>query len=436
MPEPDAFDPTHALDGWRAPAPAPLDLQLRSLQQPDGHARGLGEAAAPRVTRAEPEAFDPTHALNGWHAPAPVPLDLRLKPVQRTGGPWPDEAKMARLKARGYEMVDVEDVELPDRWPAFDVLEASVAEVLEAPSYDAPEPEPLAEAPTLDVEATPPAAEQEPSVESELPEPHAEAVTPPEAPAPKAAELTDAPEPPGPSEPAVPPAEPALPHPPPATDVPVLDFHAAPPPTATDLQDLIGLIKLPTVEPRPSVVEAPVLDFHLAPAPAEPDPQRVLESIELPGAAFPPAAVDTPVLDMSALGPHAGRDPRLLARWQPLAWTVSVRRIADATTEVLQAPGALSVENHASQWLCALWSPQGGEAPRPGRSPDRVTVIGADEAADVMKQLLCELPADTPLWVTDGAADWPRIAGGLLQQAATLRPAQARALRELAGPAS
>lgn len=109
MPEPDRFDPTHALDGWRPPAPAPLDLDALLPPRPSAAGRLLLEAAA--------AGFDPTHALDGWRPPAPAPLDLELKSMLRTGA-LPDEAKLARLKARGYEMRDVEDVELLEAPPA------------------------------------------------------------------------------------------------------------------------------------------------------------------------------------------------------------------------------------------------------------------------------------------------------------------------------
>ncbi len=62
--------------------------------------------------------FDPTHALDGWRVPAPAPLqDLELHHLLKAGGSGLDEAKKARLKARGYTMQDVEDIELRDVRP-------------------------------------------------------------------------------------------------------------------------------------------------------------------------------------------------------------------------------------------------------------------------------------------------------------------------------
>ena len=123
------------------------------------------------------EDFDPTHALDGWRVPAPAPLDLDLRSIGRKGSPGPDDAKLARLKARGYEMVDVEDVELVDRPPAPEPV--PVIELQVPPPEPAPDPQqvidtvqmpPVApaavatEAPPLDLPRPPPPPEPDPRV--------------------------------------------------------------------------------------------------------------------------------------------------------------------------------------------------------------------------------------------------------------------------------
>lgn len=76
------------------------------------------------------ETQDPTHALDGWRAPAPAPLqDLELHMLLKAGGAGLDEAKKARMKARGYEIQDIEDVELREILPP----PAAAAPVLELP---------------------------------------------------------------------------------------------------------------------------------------------------------------------------------------------------------------------------------------------------------------------------------------------------------------
>ena len=80
--QPQDFDPTRVLDGW----------------QPAG-----AEATRP--------ALDPAHLLDGWRAdtvrPAAAPDPLR------------NPERLARLRQRGFEMHDVEDVEVPEiRLPA------------------------------------------------------------------------------------------------------------------------------------------------------------------------------------------------------------------------------------------------------------------------------------------------------------------------------
>jgi hypothetical protein len=55
--------------------------------------------------------FDPSRVLDGWRAPAPAPVELDLAFV--SGRVTLDGAKKARLQARGYAMQDVQDIELP-----------------------------------------------------------------------------------------------------------------------------------------------------------------------------------------------------------------------------------------------------------------------------------------------------------------------------------
>lgn len=142
MPETDAFDPTHALDGWRPPAPAPLqELDLDALLRPTQD--------KPLLVHAGAAGFDPTHMLDGWRPPAPAPLDLEIKSLMRAGT-LPDEAKVARLKARGYEMLDIEDVELVEAPPPREVVEALIEA---APPPALPAEADLAAPPSIDAAA-------------------------------------------------------------------------------------------------------------------------------------------------------------------------------------------------------------------------------------------------------------------------------------------
>ena len=210
---------------------------------------------------AEPDAFDPTHALDGWRAPTPTPLqDLDLGSLLQAGRAGLDEAKKARLKARGYDMQDIEDIELPEILP-------------------------------------------------------------------------------------------------------------------------------------------------------------------------PPVVVTVPPLDLPAPRPS---DPRLLSHWQPLAWTALARRVRGASTEVVQTPRGPLVENHAPQWLCALWPPQRVDAPLLGRWPELAALVSAETAFGALHQLLAELPAEAQLWPTELEVDWALVADLVLHHDTALRPAHIQALRELA----
>lgn len=209
------------------------------------------------------DLHDPTHALDGWRAPAPAPLlDLELHALLKAGTAGLDEAKKARMKARGYAIDDVEDIELREVLPAA---------------------------------------------------------------------------------------------------------------------------------PRPAAM--PVLDLP---------PQR-------------PAA-----------------DPRLLSQWQPQAWTALARRVRGASAEVVQTPQGPLVENHAPQWLCALWPPQRLDAPLLGRWPELAALVPAETVFGALHQLLPELPPGAPLWPAELDADWALLAELVLHHDTGLRPDQTQALRELA----
>ena len=162
---------------------------------------------------SDEEDFDPTHALDGWRVPAPAPLDLDLRSIGRPAGSGPDEAKRARLKARGYEMVDVEDVEIVERAPAAEVL------------------------PVIDLQVPPP------------------------APAPDPQQVIDTVQ--------MPPLAPA----PVASEAPLLDLPQAPRPPEPDPQQVIDAVQMPPVAPAPVASEAPPLDLPKPPPPPEPDPR-------------------------------------------------------------------------------------------------------------------------------------------------------------------
>ncbi|MGM9481714.1 hypothetical protein ACS5PN_11080 [Roseateles sp. NT4] len=346
MPEPDSLDPTHALDGWRPPAPASMpELALDALLRPGGSG-----------------AFDPTRLLDGWRPPAPAPLDLELKALLRTGA-GPDEAKLARLKARGYEMLDVEDIELADPPVRRVVLAAPVLDIL---------PPPLAE-----VDPAPPAVMTGSETSAAM----------------NAADAIDL----------------ALP-----------EEQVWP----------LFMAEARVVEAEISP-EAPLAAAVAEERPAQPAPIGFLNDIELPVVSAPAAVVEVPELDMAALAPAAPEpDSRLLTQWQAQAWTAVARQVAGTSAELSQTPEGPRVQSHAPQWLCAVWPPQLADAPL-GRWPELAALVAAETAAKALQQLLDELPDEAPLWSADLQADWDVVAELVLHQDTALRPAQARALREL-----
>ena len=306
MAEPDAFDPTHALDGWRVPAPAPPDLQLSSLRQAADVSPGevdLRLATAP----PEPDAFDPIHALDGWHAPEPAPVDLQIKAPPRADGSALDRAKMARLKARGYEMVDVEDVEVSEPAPSRIAYEPSVPDL--APPPAEPEPPPpvfFAEASVLEVQ--PPAPPAEPDLQQGIAPIHLFEDSSAAAEPPDEWAATQAPD------------EAEVPPQPDVVETAAIEIQASSPervepaveelvPEAEEFQALAEPESQPTVvdeEPSmPAVIDAPGQDIQLAEAPAEPEPPEAslpviadAEAPELQPAAMP-TDVEVPSADES-----------------------------------------------------------------------------------------------------------------------------------------
>lgn len=154
-----------------------------------------------------------------------------------------------------------------------------------------------------------------------------------------------------------------------------------------------------------------------------------VEDIELREILPPPAVVVVPVLDLPPARPAA--DARLLTQWQPQAWTALARRVRGASAEVVQTPQGPLVENHAPQWLCALWPPQRLDAPLLGRWPEMAALVGAETLFGALHQLLAELPAEALVWPGELETDWGLVAELVLHHDAGLRAAHAQALREL-----
>lgn len=326
MAEPDAFDPTHALDGWRVPAPAPLDLELSSLRRADTARPDEADLRLVVIPAAPlpPEAFDPTHLLDGWYPPEPAPLDLQLKVPPRADRAGLDKAKMTRLKARGYEMVDVEDVEVVDAPPPRPAIVAPVqdapppAEPDWQPFLDdgqAPLPPPVfAEASVLEVQPPePPAApDPQPTLEPirlfEEPPAVAEALA---SGADAAASRFEA-ETQEPDEPVgLPEAAPAV------IEASVPDVKAASPaeadrqPLAEAAGQLDAVVTPDAVEevvqredPQPVVVEAVEPEVEAMQAPAEPElPSAATEPATTIDEPLTPAVAETPELDIPRVAP-------------------------------------------------------------------------------------------------------------------------------------
>lgn len=135
--------------------------------------------------------------------------------------------------------------------------------------------------------------------------------------------------------------------------------------------------------------------------------------------------------DPQALQLRRARHPRVLADWQPGAWTGAVRQVFDSTTEFIKsADGSPTVETYPPHRLLLLWPPQRLDAPLLGRWPQavRLSALPQDEAAET---LLADLPADALLWLHPRTqdVDWTLAAEIVLHHEPALRPFQIDGLR-------
>lgn len=156
-----------------------------------------------------------------------------------------------------------------------------------------------------------------------------------------------------------------------------------------------------------------------------------IEDVDLPHMPLPPPINDLPRDRLPV--PQARPGPaRLVSAWQPQAWTGVARRVRGASAELVQTPRGPVVENHAPQWLCALWLPQRLDAPVLGRWPELATLIGAETSFGALHQMLPQLPVEALLWPAELEVDWALLADIVLHQDQRLRTTQSQALREFA----
>ena len=134
---------------------------------------------------------------------------------------------------------------------------------------------------------------------------------------------------------------------------------------------------------------------------------------------------DAQVLQLRRVSPA-----RLLAQWQPGAWTGAVREVFQSTTEFVKIASGTAVETYPPHRLLLLWPPQRLDAPLLGRWPQqvRLSAVPADQASEA---LLKGVPEPDMLWLNSHPADvdWALAAEIVLHHEPTLRPFQSTGLR-------
>ena len=192
------------------------------------------------------------------------------------------------------------------------------------------------------------------------------------------------------------------------------------PPMPTTPGDLPEL-RLPEVL-APLPMDTAALDAALQQASQRASAQFNAEDLAAAAPAWQP--------DLQALQLRRATDPRLLATWQPGAWTGAVREVMAPATEFVTTASGTAVESYPPHRLLLLWPPQRLDMPLLGRWPQRVqlSALPADTAADA---LLAQVPDAAPLWLLAGPedVDWALAAEIVLHHEPALRPFQAQGLR-------
>ena len=134
--------------------------------------------------------------------------------------------------------------------------------------------------------------------------------------------------------------------------------------------------------------------------------------------------------DAQALQLRRASPARLLAQWQPGAWTGAVREVFESTTEFVKTPNGTAVETYPPHRLLLLWPPQRLDAPLLGRWPQqvRLSAVPADQASEALLQ---GVPEPGLLWLNPHEADvdWALAAEIVLHHEPALRPFQSTGLR-------
>lgn len=219
-------------------------------------------------------------------------------------------------------------------------------------------------------------------------------------------------------------------------DVPVVELPRVPP----ERQDTPELT-LPTVDLRAEdtqAAQAPEIALPTIEEPPPPDPDSLdaatRQASDAVASQWGSATLDAaqPVWqpDAQALQLRPAQHPRLLAQWQPGAWTGAVRQVFDSTTEFVTTANGPAVETYPPHRLLLLWPPLSLRTPLPARWPQQVR-LSAVTVRDAPAALIALVPGDAPLWLLPdgGDIDWALAAEIALHHEPALRPFQATGLR-------
>ena len=219
-------------------------------------------------------------------------------------------------------------------------------------------------------------------------------------------------------------------------DVPMVDLPRVPPDRTDAPEVTLPVVDLAAEEAQ--AAQAPEVDLPEVVAPAALDP-AALNAQLTQTAAKVSEQLDAEALaaqappwqpDLHSLQLRPAHNPRVLATWQPGAWTGAVREVMDSATEFVNHAGGTAVETYAPHRLLLVWPPQRLDNPLLGRWPQQAR-LSAVAPGDATEALLGLVPADALLWVNphQDDVDWALAAEIVLTHEPALRPFQATGLR-------
>lgn len=121
---------------------------------------------------------------------------------------------------------------------------------------------------------------------------------------------------------------------------------------------------------------------------------------------------------------------RVIEHWRAGAWVGAHRRAFGPLAEVNETDDQMIVDTHPPHSLIVLWPPPRDEQPLLRRLPQVAALMGTHDEAELLGELLSQLPVDARLWLApQPEVDWALMAEIVMISEPGLEPYQHRELR-------